>query len=89
VTKILGSGFSLDEEKYRAYSPMFLAPTLALNYERSFAAIAAVVIHVILFHRNEIWHRYKASRDQAADIHLLLMKKNIERLPIDGIQHRS
>lgn len=60
---------------------MFLAPTLALNYERSFAAIAAVVIHVILFHRNEIWHRYKASRGQAADIHLLLMKKKYREAP--------
>ncbi|OQD89817.1 hypothetical protein PENANT_c002G02073 [Penicillium antarcticum] len=75
VTKILGSGFSFNEEKYKAYSPMFLAPTFALNYGLSFAALTAAIVHVILFHRKELWHQFKASRDQEADIHLTLMKQ--------------
>jgi hypothetical protein len=75
VTRILGSGFSFDEKKYKAYSPMFLAPTFALNYGLSFASLTASIVHVVLFHRKELWHRFKASRDQEADIHLTLMKK--------------
>jgi hypothetical protein len=75
VTKILGPNFSFDEEKYKAYSPMFLAPTFALNYGLSFAALTAAIVHVILFHRRELWHRFKASKEQEPDIHLILMKK--------------
>lgn len=54
---------------------MFLAPTFALNYGLSFAALTAAIVHIILFHRKEIWHRFKASRNQEPDIHLTLMKK--------------
>ncbi|KAJ5182174.1 hypothetical protein N7449_012321 [Penicillium cf. viridicatum] len=75
VTKILGSGFSFDEEKYKAYSPMFLASTFALNYGLSFAALTAAIVHVILFHRKQTWHQFRASREQEPDIHLTTMKK--------------
>ncbi|KAJ5108826.1 hypothetical protein N7456_005501 [Penicillium angulare] len=75
VSRILGPNFSFDEAKYKAYSPMFLPPTFALNYGLSFAALTAVIVHVILFHRKEIWYRAKASRDQEPDVHLMLMKK--------------
>lgn len=54
---------------------MFLAPTFALNYGLSFAALTAAVVHIILFHRKEIWHRFTAAREQEPDIHLILMKK--------------
>ncbi|KAJ5827137.1 hypothetical protein N7447_003900 [Penicillium robsamsonii] len=75
VTRILGAGFSFDDAKYKAYSPMFLAPTFALNYGLSFAALTAAIVQVILFHRKEIWHQFKAARDQEPDIHLTMMKK--------------
>ncbi|KAJ6015690.1 hypothetical protein N7540_010281 [Penicillium herquei] len=78
VSKILGTGFTFDEQKYKAYSPMFLAPTFLLNYGLSFAALTAVLVHVVLYHRKEIWHRAKAARDQEPDIHLNLMKKYVE-----------
>lgn len=54
---------------------MFLAPTFALNYGLSFAALTAALVHVVLFHRKEIWHRFRAARDQEPDVHLILMKK--------------
>lgn len=54
---------------------MFLAPTFLLNYGLSFAALTAVIVHVVLFHRKEIWHRLTAARNQEPDIHLTLMKK--------------
>ncbi|KAJ5572667.1 hypothetical protein N7450_009651 [Penicillium hetheringtonii] len=75
VTRILGHNFSFDEKKYKAYSPMFLAPTFALNYGLSFAALTAALVHIALFHRKEIWHRFTAAREQEPDIHLILMKK--------------
>jgi OPT family small oligopeptide transporter len=75
VSKILGENFMFDLEKYKKYSPIFLAPTFALNYGLSFAALLAALVHVALFHGKELWYRLRAARDQEPDIHMKLMKK--------------
>lgn len=75
VTQILGPNFTFDLSKYKSYSPMFLAPTFALNYGLSFAALTAAIVHAIVFHRKEIWYRFKAARNQEPDIHMKLMAK--------------
>ncbi|KID85214.1 small oligopeptide transporter, OPT family protein [Metarhizium guizhouense ARSEF 977] len=64
VSRILGSGFTFDEAKYREYSPLFLAPTFALNYGLSFAALTAAIVHTALHHGNQVWHRFRAARSQ-------------------------
>ncbi|KAJ9131719.1 OPT family small oligopeptide transporter [Pleurostoma richardsiae] len=78
VSKILGEGFTFNEEKYKAYSPLFLPPTFALNYGLSFAALTSALVHVGLFHGKEIWYRFKTARNQEPDIHMKLMKRYIE-----------
>jgi OPT family small oligopeptide transporter len=75
VSRILTSDFKFDEAKYKAYSPMFLAPTFALNYGLSFAALTAAVVHTILFYRKEIMFRLRSTRDAEPDIHMRLMSK--------------
>lgn len=75
VTSILGSEFSFDEAKYKAYSPLFLAPTFALNYGLSFAALTASIVHTIVFHGKEIVYRLETARNQEPDVHMRLMKK--------------
>ncbi|KAF5524926.1 Sexual differentiation process protein isp4 [Colletotrichum aenigma] len=75
VSKILGAGYTFDEAKYKEYSPLFLAPTFALNYGLSFAALTAAIVHTGLFHGKEIWYRLKTARNQEPDIHMKLMKK--------------
>ncbi|KAF2434799.1 OPT family small oligopeptide transporter [Tothia fuscella] len=75
VSRILTSDFKFDEAKYKAYSPMFLAPTFALNYGLSFAALTAAVVHTIIFYRKEIWLRVNMSRTAEPDIHMRLMAK--------------
>jgi hypothetical protein len=57
VSKILSSDFKFDEAKYKAYSPMFLAPTFAINYGLSFASLTAAIVHTFIFYRKEIWRR--------------------------------
>lgn len=54
---------------------MFLAPTFALNYALSFAALTAAFVHVAVFHGREVWYRLKAARKQEPDIHMRLMAK--------------
>ncbi|KAK1763426.1 OPT family small oligopeptide transporter [Phialemonium atrogriseum] len=78
VTKILGDNLRFDVDKYKQYSPIFLAPTFALNYGLSFAALIAVLVHVALFHGREIWYRFRTARDQEPDIHMKLMKKYVD-----------
>ena len=36
-----------DEEKYRAYSPLFMSATLMLAYGTQFAVITAVIVHTL------------------------------------------
>jgi hypothetical protein len=77
VSRILTNN-QFDLKKYTSYSPLFLAPTFALNYGLSFAALMAAVVHVALFHGKEIWYRWKAARNQEPDIHMKLMEKYVE-----------
>lgn len=39
VTRIISNGTNFDEEKYKAYSPLFLSATFAISYGLSFASI--------------------------------------------------
>ncbi|KAI0483494.1 OPT family small oligopeptide transporter [Xylaria cf. heliscus] len=78
VDKILGDHFTFDLEKYKSYSPLFLSPSLALNYGLSFAALTAALVHAGLFHGKEIWYRLKAAKNQEPDIHMRMMKNYIE-----------
>jgi hypothetical protein len=54
---------------------MFLAPTFAVNYGLSFAALTAAIVHTVLFNGKEVWYRWKAARKQEPDIHMKLMAK--------------
>lgn len=81
VSKILTSNYTLDIEKYKAYSPLFLSTTFALCYGLSFAAISAVVVHTILFHGKFIIDRYRRSKDEMKDIHQTMMEK-YARVPV-------
>ena len=44
VTKIITNGL-FDEEKYKAYSPLFIPATFIISYGVQFAAITAVIVH--------------------------------------------
>ncbi|ORY61765.1 OPT family small oligopeptide transporter [Pseudomassariella vexata] len=78
VSRILGDGFTFDLAKYKEYSPLYLSPTLALNYGMSFAALTAALVHTGLFHGKEIWYRLKTARNQEPDVHLKMMRKYVD-----------
>lgn len=75
VSRILNDKLEFVEEAYHRYSPLFLSTQFALCYGLSFAAVAAVVVHVALYHGPEIWRQFKLARQQEDDIHMRLMKK--------------
>jgi OPT family oligopeptide transporter len=75
VSRILTPDYTLDEQKYADYSPLFLSTTFALTYGLSFASIISVIVHTYLYHGKELWYRFKAARGQEDDIHMKKMKK--------------
>ncbi|KAI0007044.1 small oligopeptide transporter [Xylariaceae sp. FL0662B] len=75
VSRILNDQLLFDEDKYHAYSPLFLSTQFALCYGLAFAAVAAVVVHVILYHGYQIKTQFKLARNQDDDIHMRIMKK--------------
>ncbi|KAI0104948.1 small oligopeptide transporter [Hypoxylon sp. NC0597] len=75
VSRILTAEFTLDEEAYKAYSPVFISTTFALSYGLSFAAITALIVYTYLHHRKAIWAQYRNSTNEKPDIHMKLMQK--------------
>jgi len=75
VDMILNDKYEFDEARYHAYSPLYLPTQFALAYGLAFAAVAAVITHVALYHGREIWTQWKLARSQEDDVHMRLMKK--------------
>jgi OPT family small oligopeptide transporter len=66
---------TLNVKAYKEYSPLFITSAFAMSYGLSFAAISALVVHTALYQREEIWARFKQSRERDDDIHNRLMAK--------------
>ncbi|KAI4866298.1 small oligopeptide transporter [Hypoxylon rubiginosum] len=75
VSQILNEELIFDEEKYHNYSPLFLSTQFALAYGLSFASVAAVIVHVALYHGKQIVSQFKLARRQEDDVHMKLMRK--------------
>lgn len=75
VTLILSDNDTLDHEKYKEYSPLFLSTTFALSYGLSFASITATVVHAVLYFRKQIWTQARRSLSEQPDIHARLMSR--------------
>lgn len=78
VSRILGPNHTFDVSKYELYSPMFLAPTFALNYGLSFAACAAAVVHTFLYHGKELRQRVPDLKSK-----IWLFSTTINKVPED------
>ncbi|KAK3943027.1 OPT family small oligopeptide transporter [Diplogelasinospora grovesii] len=75
VSRILTPEFTLNEEAYKNYSPLFLSTTFALSYGLSFAAISSLIVYTYLHHGQTIWKQYKNSTSEKPDIHMKLMRR--------------
>ncbi|EJF60906.1 OPT oligopeptide transporter [Dichomitus squalens LYAD-421 SS1] len=75
VSQILTPEATLDVEKYKAYSPLFLSTTFALSYGLSFASITATITHTFLYFRKQIWIQARRALSEQPDIHARLMSR--------------
>lgn len=75
VSRILTPEFTLNDQAYREYSPLFISTTFAMSYGLSFAAIASLIVYTYLHHGSMIWAQWKNSKSEEDDIHMKLMRK--------------
>jgi hypothetical protein len=75
TSRILTADFTLDEEAYKNYSPLFISTTFAMSYGLSFAAISSLIVYTYLHNRKQIWKQYRNSTNESPDIHMKLMQK--------------
>lgn len=75
VSRILDENSSFDEEKYHAYSPLYMPVQYVVAYGLAFASISSIVVHVILYHSREIKAQFELARNQEDDSHMRMMKK--------------
>ncbi|KAG2590332.1 hypothetical protein PVAP13_5NG274100 [Panicum virgatum] len=78
INAIVNDRFEIDMDAYQRQGRIHMSTFFALSYGLSFAAIAATVTHVALFHGKEIYRRFRASRKEKndkPDVHTRLMTK--------------
>ncbi|KAH8116232.1 OPT oligopeptide transporter protein-domain-containing protein, partial [Phellopilus nigrolimitatus] len=73
VDRILTPEATLDVEKYKNYSPLYLPTAFAVSYGLSFASITATIVHTILYLRKSIMVRIRGGIGERPDIHARLM----------------
>ncbi|KZT65583.1 OPT oligopeptide transporter [Daedalea quercina L-15889] len=72
VSQIITNGL-FDEDKYKAYSPLFLPATFFISYGVQFAAITAVIVHTFLWYRHDIARQFRRALKDERDVHARLM----------------
>ncbi|PSR77259.1 OPT oligopeptide transporter protein-domain-containing protein, partial [Coniella lustricola] len=75
VAKILDAKSVFDEEKYYAYSPLYMPTQYVIAYGLAFASISAMIVHVLLYHSRQVKAQFKLARNQEDDSHMRMMKK--------------
>jgi OPT oligopeptide transporter protein len=73
LSKIVNADGSFNLEAYQAYSPLFLPLSSAMTYGLSFASIAALLTHTLLYNSKQIWINAHHTLREQPDIHAHLM----------------
>ncbi|KAF5319702.1 hypothetical protein D9619_008668 [Psilocybe cf. subviscida] len=73
VQNIINPDTTFNQEKYDAYSPLFISTTFAISYGLSFASITATLTHSFLYFRKQIWTQARRAMHEQPDIHARLM----------------
>jgi hypothetical protein len=75
VSAIINADLTLNVEKYKAYSTLFLSSTFALSYGLTVASITATIFRAFLYFRKQIWVQSHHSLTEQPDIHARLMSR--------------
>lgn len=81
VTKIINPDYSINLEKYKAYSPIMVPFSYLLAYALNFAAVVAIFVHCGLYHGRDIIAKTRDRLHGGADIHTRIYLKNYNECP--------
>ncbi|KAK7376112.1 hypothetical protein VNO78_34965 [Psophocarpus tetragonolobus] len=82
ISAIIDSNFHLDKEAFEREGPLYLSTMFAMSYGIGFACLSATLVHVFLFHGNEIWQLSKSAfQENKIDIHTKIMRKHYKQVP--------
>lgn len=84
----MNADYSLNNQAYHEYSPVFLSTTSVLSYGLGFGSITAILVHTFLEYRDVVWasFRYTIGRGEVPnrDVHnkvrLILLSERSLRL---------
>jgi OPT oligopeptide transporter protein len=68
----------LDEAAYRAYSPLFLSTTFGFSYALAFGSWMALLVHVALYHHQQLIDNFRAASHHQEDVHVRLNRQYSE-----------
>ncbi|KAH6887660.1 OPT oligopeptide transporter protein-domain-containing protein [Thelonectria olida] len=78
TSRVMNPDFSINNDAYAEYSPVFLSTTSVLSYGLGFASVTSIIVHTVLYHRQMIWNSFKTAikgqKDETEDIHGKLMR---------------
>ena len=74
VSQVITPEITLDEDAYRAYSPLLMSTTYAVVYGLSFTLASATIVHTVLNNGKEIFLRMRTSKKEDEDVHAKLMR---------------
>ncbi|GMM38051.1 oligopeptide transporter [Saccharomycopsis crataegensis] len=75
VSKVLNPDYTINLQKYKEYSPIFVPFSYLLSYALNFAAVVGIFVHTYLYHGHEIWEKLKNAKNGGEDIHKRMMNK--------------
>lgn len=81
VSKIINPDYSINLEKYKAYSPLYVPFSYLLSYALNFAAVVSVFVHCGLYHGKDIVAKLRNKSHGGEDIHMRLYSQNYKDCP--------
>ncbi|XXG55186.1 hypothetical protein AAC387_Pa03g2908 [Persea americana] len=84
VSRVLDENdFTLDPQKFKSYSEVYLSTIFAYKYAFTYAVTAAALTHTVLYYGRSVWNQFKETynnQQQEGDIHNRLMR-NYKTVP--------
>lgn len=78
TTRVMNPDYSINNDAYYDYSPVFLSTTSVLSYGLGFASVTSILVHTYLYHRHMLWSAFKSAfrgtKDESEDVHGRLMR---------------
>jgi xanthine/uracil/vitamin C permease (AzgA family) len=71
---VTNDDMTFNQEKYEAYSPLFMSTTYAIVYGISFCLATASIVHVVLYSGKDIYRKFRKTATEDEDVHMKLMR---------------